>query len=62
MLDKSAFGPVNKSDIAVNKSDIVVNKSDIAANKLDIAVNTGILGGWGILVYTWLCSVANKCK
>ena len=59
---------VNKSDIAVNiavnKSDIAVNKSDIVVNKSGIAVNTvqiPTLGGIkAILMYTWLCSVANE--
>ena len=61
---------VNKSDIAVskldiNKSVIAVNKSDSAVNKSDIAVNTVQICTWGggiraLLIYTWLCSVANN--
>ena len=55
---------VNKSDIAVNKSNIAIKKSDIAVNKSDIAVNTVQIPTWGgavraIVIYTWLCSVAN---
>ena len=52
-----------KSDLTGNKSDLTVNKSNLAVNKSDMAVNTvQMRSGWGraILVYTWLCSVANN--
>ena len=42
------------------KKNLGVNKSDIAVNKSDIDVSTDIVeGGRAILVYAWLCSVAN---
>ena len=54
------WSTVNKSDQAVKKSDLSpVNKSDLLVNTVQIITMRG--GGIRpILVYTWLCSVANK--